>query len=125
MLNHAMVQFYNSQAVLSTNGINYEHISRQMKNLLSLQKKFKMNPIELTTTQFRRNQKKYLDMAAEGMQIILLRGKELFCISNISKEAEFDDKTKKAIENSRQQFREGKCTVCSTDEELKAYFDSL
>ncbi|MBQ6275656.1 MAG: hypothetical protein IJK62_02980 [Bacteroidales bacterium] len=84
-----------------------------------------MNTIELTTTQFRRNQKKYLDMAAEGMQIILLRGKELFCISNISKEAEFDDETKKAIENSRQQFRNGECTVCSTDEELKAYFDSL
>ncbi len=84
-----------------------------------------MNTIELTSTQFRRNQKKYLDMAAEGMQIILLRGKELFCISNISKEADFDDETKKAIENSRQQFRDGECTVCSTDEELKAYFDSL
>lgn len=45
--------------------------------------------------------------------------------TNKIKEAEFDDETKKAIENSRQQFCSGECTECSTDEELKAYFDSL
>ena len=37
----------------------------------------------------------------------------------------FDDETMKAIEESRQQFLEGKCTVCSTDEELNSYFESL
>lgn len=45
--------------------------------------------------------------------------------TNKIKEAEFDDETKNVIENSRQQFRNGECTVCSTDEELKAYFGSL
>ena len=37
----------------------------------------------------------------------------------------FDDETMNAIEESRQAFRDGKCTVCSTDEELNAYFESL
>ena len=37
-----------------------------------------MNTINLTTTEFRKNQKKFLDMAANGAFIIIHRGKELF-----------------------------------------------
>ncbi len=84
-----------------------------------------MTTIEITTSQFRQNQKKYLDMVADGVQIILYRGKDLFRISTINKDSIFDVETQKDIVEARNQFKAGECTVCSTEEELKSFFNSL
>jgi len=84
-----------------------------------------MTTIEITTSQFRQNQKKYLDMVTEGGQIILYRGKDLFRISPVNKEAIFDADTEKDIEAARKEFQLGECTTCATEEELANFFESL
>lgn len=84
-----------------------------------------MNTIEITTSQFRQNQKKYLDMVSEGTQIILYRGKDLFRISPVNKEAIFDAETEKEIEAARKEFQSGECTTCTTEEELTNFLESL
>lgn len=84
-----------------------------------------MKTIEITTSEFRQNQKRYLDEVANGMQLILYRGKELFRISSVSKEALFDEDTQRQIEQGRKEWQEGKCTRCSNRDELHSFLDSL
>ena len=73
-----------------------------------------MNTIEITSSEFRNSQKKYLDLVAQGMQKIFKK-----------KPRQFDEKTIRQIELSRAQIAAGECVVCHTDEELKDFFDSL
>ena len=67
-----------------------------------------MKTLEITASEFRKNQKKYLDEVANGTQIILYRGKELFKISAIDKSMLFDDDTQKQIKQSLKEQHEGK-----------------
>ena len=64
-------------------------------------------------------------MVADGVQIILYRGKDLFRISNVNKEALYDAQTQKDIVEARNQFNAGECKTCATDDELNNFFDSL
>lgn len=84
-----------------------------------------MDTIEITTSQFRQNQKEYLDKVAQGMQVILYRGKELFRITCVNKDVLFDENTMRQIEQGRKELNEGKCVRCSNKEELKDMLDSL
>lgn len=84
-----------------------------------------MKTLEITTSEFRQNQKKYLDEVVNGVQLILYRGKELFRISSVDKSALFDDKTTHQIEKGRKEWHEGKCTRCSNPDELHQLLDSL
>ena len=84
-----------------------------------------MNTIELTTTEFRQNQKKFLDMAATGVSIISCRGKELFMLNRVHPEQVLDDETMRRIATAREQFNKGETTSVSNREELSAFLNSL
>ena len=51
------------------------------------------NTIELTTTEFRKEQKKWLDLAAKGTSILICRGKELFLLNKVPTSYRLDDET--------------------------------
>lgn len=67
-----------------------------------------MDTINLTTTEFRQNQKKFLDMAANGAYIIIHRGKELFMLNRVQPEKMLDDETMKKIDAARLQFSQNR-----------------
>ena len=84
-----------------------------------------MKTIELTTSEFRQNQKKFLDMAAQGVSILICRGKELFLLNRVPAEHRLDEETMRQIEAARQQFRDGETTTVNTPEELDTFLKSL
>ena len=84
-----------------------------------------VNTIEITSSEFRQNQKKFFDLAAKGTSVIIYRGKELFKISHLDKKKVFDDETMRQIEESRRQAARGEVTVCRTKEEIRKHLESL
>jgi antitoxin (DNA-binding transcriptional repressor) of toxin-antitoxin stability system len=82
----------------------------------------------VSSREFRENQKSYLDKVDAGMEILIQRGKN--CSYKIvpvrdddtlmSKEAFFAK-----IDRALQEAKEGKGTVITSKDELKAYFDNL
>jgi hypothetical protein len=84
-----------------------------------------METIELTTTEFRQNQKRFLDLAAQGVSILICRGKELFVLNRVPVENRLDEDTIKRIEKAREEFRAGETTTVNTAEELKDFLNSL
>lgn len=84
-----------------------------------------MTTIELTTTEFRQNQKKFLDLAANGVSIIICRGKELFMLNRVRPQQVLDDATMQKIATAREQFSKGETTSVSSREELSAFLNSL
>ena len=84
-----------------------------------------MNTIELTTTEFRQSQKKFLDMASKGVSIFIHRGKEMFMLNRVRPTVVMDDETMNDIAEVREQSRSGEVTAVTTPEELKAFMDSL
>lgn len=84
-----------------------------------------MAAIEITTSEFRKNQKKFFDLAAKGTSVIIYRGKELFKISTVDTQRMFDDETMKQIEESRKQAARGEVTVCKTYEESVKHLNSI
>ena len=84
-----------------------------------------MDTIELPTTEFRQNQKKFLDMAAQGVSILICRGKELFVLNRVPVENRLDDETKKLIEQARLEFQAGETTTVNTAQELTHFLESL
>lgn len=85
----------------------------------------KMNAIELTTSDFRQNQKKFLDMASQGVSILIHRGKELFLLSRVPTESVLDKDTLRQIERARKQFENGETTSVNSREELTQLLNSL
>lgn len=81
--------------------------------------------IELTTTEFRQNQKRFLDLAAQGVSILICRGKELFMLNRVSVENRLDEETIKLMERARKEFQEGETTTVNTAEELNEFLESL
>lgn len=84
-----------------------------------------MDTIELTTTEFRQNQKKFLDLAAQGVSILICRGKELFMLSRVSQENRLDEDTLRHIEQAREEFRKGETVSINGSTELNAFLESL
>ena len=84
-----------------------------------------MDTIELTTTEFRQNQKKFLDLAAQGVSILICRGKELFMLSRVPVESRLDDDTLTRIERAREEFQAGETTTINDPAELQAFLESL
>jgi len=84
-----------------------------------------METIELTTTEFRQNQKKFLDLAAQGVSILICRGKELFMLSRVPVESRLDDDTLQRIEQAREEFKSGETTTINDPAELKQFLESL
>lgn len=84
-----------------------------------------MDTIELTTTEFRQNQKHFLDLAAQGVSILICRGKELFMLNRVPVENRLDEETQKRIAQAREEFRNGETTTVKTSQELTDFLESL
>lgn len=84
-----------------------------------------MDTIELTTTEFRQNQKHFLDLAAQGVSILICRGKELFMLNRVPVENRLDEDTKKRISQAREEFKAGETTTVKNAEELNDFLTSL
>lgn len=84
-----------------------------------------MDTIELTTTEFRQNQKKFLDLAAQGVSILICRGKELFLLNRVSIESRLDDETQRKINQAREEFKTGETATINSPAELKTFLESL
>ena len=86
---------------------------------------YKMDTIELTTTEFRQNQKHFLDLAAQGVSILICRGKELFMLNRVPVENRLDEDTQKRIAQAREEFKAGETTTVKNAEELNDFLASL
>ncbi len=86
-----------------------------------------MSVIQVTSREFRENQKAFLDMVAKGIQVIIKRGKkELFAITPIDDDdLYFSPKMVEKINKSIQHAKEGKTVTVSTKEELSKLLDNL
>ena len=84
-----------------------------------------MNTIELTTTEFRQNQKKFLDLAAQGVSILICRGKELFVLNRVPIENRLDDETQRKIVQAREEFNTGDTATIRNQQELETFLESL
>lgn len=84
-----------------------------------------MDTIELTTTEFRQNQKKFLDMAAQGASILICRGKELFMLSRVPVESRLDEETQRKILQAREEFSAGDTSIINGPDELEKFLESL
>lgn len=84
-----------------------------------------MSTIELTTSEFRQNQKKFLDLAAQGATLIICRGKELFMLNRVRPEQVLDEATQQKIATAREEFSRGETISVSNREELAAFLNSL
>ena len=84
-----------------------------------------MDTIELTTTEFRQNQKKFLDLAAQGVSILICRGKELCLLNRVSIESRLDDETQRKITQAREEFNTGETATINNPAELKTFLESL
>ena len=84
-----------------------------------------MDTIELTTTEFRQNQNKFLDLASQGVSILICRGKELFMLSRVPVETRLDDDTMKRIEQAREEFKNGETISLNSSQDLNQFLNSL
>lgn len=84
-----------------------------------------MDTIELTTTEFRQNQKKFLDLAAQGVSILICRGKELFVLNRIPVSSRLDNETQKKITQAREEFNTGGTATINGPAELQTFLESL
>ena len=69
--------------------------------------------------------KKFLDMASQGVSILIHRGKELFLLNRVPTETRLDKETLRQIERARQQFEKGETIAVNTRKELNQLLNSL
>jgi hypothetical protein len=86
-----------------------------------------MAVVEVTARKFRDKQKDYLDLADNGAQILLKRGKKQSYVLTPVDEDDlyFTPEMLAKIEHSRQQAKEGKVTRCKTYEKSLKLLESL
>ena len=83
--------------------------------------------LEVTSRQFRENQKSYFDLADEGRQIIIKRGrKQSYVLTPVNEDDfYFTPEMEARIEKAMQQIKEGKYSVINNKDELKQFFNNL
>ncbi len=88
-----------------------------------------MAVIQVTSREFRDNQASMFALVDKGEQVIIRRGKNkayiLTPVSDDDYSITLSAEMEKRIEQSREQYRKGETTVCSTKEELLNYLDTL
>ena len=86
-----------------------------------------MAVLEVTTRQFRDKQRTFFDLADSGKQIVIRRGKkQAYALAPVDDDdLYFTPEMEAKIERALQQYKEGKYTLISTDEELNHFFDKL
>ena len=83
--------------------------------------------LEITSRQFRDEQRKYFDLADNGTQIVLKRGrKRAYVLTPLDEEdMYFTPAMLEKIERSLEQAKNGNVTRVTTKEELKSFLDGL
>jgi hypothetical protein len=83
--------------------------------------------LEVTSRQFRDNQKSFFDLADAGRQIVIRRGRKQAYILTPVEDDDFvlTPELLEKLERARQQAREGKSTVCKTHEDSVKFLESL
>ena len=83
--------------------------------------------LEITSRQFRDEQRKYFDLADNGTQIVLKRGrKRAYVLTPLDEEdLYFTPGMLKKIERSLEHAKNGNVTRVKTKEELKSFLNGL
>lgn len=83
--------------------------------------------VEVTSRQFRDNQKSFFDLADEGKQVVIRRRrKQAYTLTPVDEDDwHLTPELEAKIERALQQYQEGKYTVIHDKEELQQFFDSL
>ena len=86
-----------------------------------------MAVIEVTSREFRSNQKRFFDLADQGVKIVLRRGKsQTYVLTPFSSDdIFFTPEMMKRIDESIKQASEGKTIKISGKEELDSFLESL
>lgn len=84
----------------------------------------------ITSTQFRANQGRYIDMAHKGEKVIVTSRMGDVELTPVNEEENFNKYVKSssflAFANKvRQEANEGKCTILTSQEDIENWFDSL
>jgi hypothetical protein len=83
--------------------------------------------LEVTSRQFRENQRDFFDLADSGKQIVIRRGKkQAYALTPVDDDdLYFGPEMMKKIEDSMLQAKDGKVTTIKNKEELHLFLDSL
>ena len=86
-----------------------------------------MAVVEVTSREFRSNQRKFFDLADQGVKIVLKRGKsQAYVLTPFSSDdLFFTPEMMNRIDESIKQASEGKTTKISGKEELERFLESL
>ena len=83
--------------------------------------------VEVTSRQFRDNQRSFFDLADKGKQIVIRRrSKQAYTLTPVDEDDWYlTPELEAKIERAFQQIENGEYTVIKTKEELHQYFDNL
>ncbi|HYK76278.1 MAG TPA: DUF2683 family protein [Daejeonella sp.] len=83
--------------------------------------------VEVTSRQFRENQKSFFELADKGEKVVIKRGKkQAYVLTPIaSEDLSFSPEMIERIKKSIQDIKEGKGITINTEEELDQYFENL
>jgi hypothetical protein len=85
-----------------------------------------MEVLEVTSKEFLNRPKAFFDLAVQGVQIMIKRGRNHFALTPVEdKDTYFTPEAIARIKESQQQAREGKVTKLKTEEELLKFLDAL
>ena len=85
-----------------------------------------MSVIEVTSREFRDNQKSHLERAKEGNTIILRKKTDSFVITHVeSEEIRFSSEMESKIERAKKQAKKGNIKRITGKEELAAFLNNL
>ncbi len=84
----------------------------------------------ITSTQFRANQGRYIDLAHKGEKVIVTSRKGDVELTPVNEEERFNKYVQSEsfltfANKVRQEVKEGKCTVCHNEDELVRHLESL
>lgn len=83
--------------------------------------------IQITSREFREKQASMFALADNGEQVVIRRrGKVSYMLTPVyDTDYELSPEVEERLEESRQQYREGKVTTCTTKEELAKFLETL
>ena len=86
-----------------------------------------MAVLEITSRQFRDNQKSYFDLVDSGSQVVIRRrSRQAYALTPIDNgDLYFTPEMEAKIERAMQQIERGECTTLRTKEEIRQYLDRL
>ena len=87
-----------------------------------------MATIQVTSQEFRARQASLFELADQGEEIIIRRGKkQAYTLTPVeaNEEKPLSPETERSIAIARQEYAEGKTTVCRTIEEAIKHLESL